>query len=147
MNLSLSKQSRLLSSTPLRAALPWHLLSRHKGLTLIEVLVALSIIAIGFTALLKATSVSIAMHQQLKNKTIREWVAAQGITLIQLGLVRSINHQMISEHTTLFKQDWYWHASLSPTPLENVQKITLTTSASPAGPFTDTVIAYTRGSE
>lgn len=112
------------------------------GFTLIEVLVALSIIAIAFTALLKATSNNIVMHQKLKNKIIREWVASQGVTLIQLGLVQSINNQIISEQTTLFNQRWYWRASLSATPLTNVQKITLTTSLAATGPFTNAVIAF-----
>lgn len=127
------KMIRLLSKTSKK---------KQAGFTLIEVLVALAIIAIAFTALLKATAESITLHQKLKNKMIREWVAAQGITLIQLGLVQSINNRIISEQTTLFQQRWYWRASLSNIPMPHVQKITLTTSLQPTGPFTDAVIAF-----
>lgn len=139
---SVNENSKTASTKPCADSLACRKKSNQAGFTLIEVLVALSIIAIAFTALLKATSDSIAMHQKLKNKMIREWVAAQGITLIQLGLVQSINNQIISEQTTLFNQHWYWRASLSPTPLKEVQKITLTSSLTPTGPFTDAVIAF-----
>lgn len=142
VNQSVNEHSNTASTKPCANSLACRRKSTQAGFTLIEVLVALSIIAIAFTALLKATSDSIAMHQKLKNKMIREWVAAQGITLIQLGLVQSINNQIISEQTTLFNQHWYWRASLSSTPLKMVQKITLTTSLTPTGPFTDAVIAF-----
>ena len=81
---------------------------KYSGFTLIEVLLALAIIAIAFTALLKATSQDIAATTRIKDKTISHWVATQGITLIQLGLLSSSNNQEISQVTTLFNQRWFW---------------------------------------
>ena len=119
-----------------------HRLDNNAGFTLIEVLLALAIIAIAFTALLKATSQDISAAARIKDKTISHWVASQGITLIQLGLLNSPNNQEISEVTTLFNQDWYWRASIKPTAIKSIQKIIITTSKKQAGPFTDPLVAY-----
>ena len=120
-----------------------NLLSKsHKGFTLIEVLLALAIISIAFTALLKATAQDIEATHRIKDKTISHWVAAQGIAMIQLGLINSQGNQTISEVTTLFNQRWYWRATLKATPLPKVQAITVTVSKSPEGPFRDPLLAY-----
>src|SRR3990167_2801134 len=116
--------------------------NRARGFTLIEVLLALTIIAIAFTALLKATSQDISASTRIKEKTIAHWVATQGITLIQLGLLTSPNNQDLSEMTTLFNQVWYWHASIKPTAIKSVQAITITVSKNQAGPFDDPILAY-----
>ena len=112
------------------------------GFTLIEVLLALAVIAIAFTALLKATSQDILASSRIKDKTQAHWVATQGIALIQLGLLKSPNHQDISEVTTLFNQTWYWRASIQPTAVKSVQQITVTVSKNQSGSFADPVIAY-----
>ncbi len=112
------------------------------GFTLIEVLLALAIIAIAFTALLKATSQDIAATEHIKDKTISHWVASHGVALIQLGLVNPPNLQEITEVTTLFNQRWYWRAKITPTSIKSVQTITITVSKQQDGPFTDPLIAY-----
>jgi len=115
----------------------------HNGFTLIEVLLALAIIAIAFTALLKATSVDILGTQRVKDKTISHWVAVQGVTLIQLGLLgRAGDQATLSEVTQLFNQRWYWRATITPTSLLSIQKIQVTVSKNQAGPFTDPLVAY-----
>lgn|SRR3990167_6015158 len=116
--------------------------NQSNGFTLIEVLLALTIVAIAFTALLKASSQDILGSARIKDKTISHWVAVQGITLIQLGLLNSPNHQDLSEVTTLFNQVWYWHASLKPTPIQSIQQITVTVSKNQSGPFGDPLVAY-----
>ena len=115
---------------------------KANGFTLIEVLLALAIIAIAFTALLKATGQDIAGTERIKDKTISHWVASHGITLIQLGLVSSKGAQEISEVTTMFNQRWYWRAKLAATPLKSAQQITVTVSKKQDGPFGDPLIAY-----
>ena len=115
---------------------------RTNGFTLIEVLLALAVIAIAFTALLKATSQDIAASSRIRDKTISHWIATQGITLIQLGLLSSPNNQEISEVTTLFNQTWYWRASLKSTPIKSIQKITVTVSKDQSGPFDGPVVAF-----
>jgi general secretion pathway protein I len=111
------------------------------GFTLIEVLIALSIIAIALTALLKSTSQSIEHTARIKEKSISHWVALQGTAAIQLGLIPINLNQEITEVTTMLGQRWYWRAKLTNTPIKTTQKITITVSDDPGGPFTDPLVA------
>ena len=56
-----------------------------KAFTLIEVLLALAVIAIALTALLKVTSQDVSYARRLKDKTLSHWVAKQGVSMVQLG--------------------------------------------------------------
>ncbi|MCX7117544.1 MAG: GspI family T2SS minor pseudopilin variant LspI [Legionellales bacterium] len=114
----------------------------HKAFTLIEVLVALAIIAIALTALTKATSQNVATSAQIKEKSISHWVAMQGVTAIQLNLVQVHLNQEISEVTRMLGQRYYWRAKLMPTPVKSMQKITITVSDKQGGPFTSPLTAF-----
>lgn len=113
-----------------------------RGFTLIEVLLALSVIAIALTALLKASAQAIANTERLKEKTIAHWIAMQGVYQVQLGLVPFAHEQEKTAVTTLFNQRWYWRAKLSNIGMKSVQKITLTVSKHQAGPFESPLIAF-----
>lgn len=112
------------------------------GFTLIEVLIALAIIAIAFTALLKATTQDINSTYRIKEKTISHWIAQQGITMVQLGLLNPPLHQTVTQTTKMFNQQWYWRVILKPTPFKSIQEITITTSRKNSGPFQDALIGY-----
>ena len=116
----------------------------QSGFTLIEVLIALAIIAIALTALFKATAQDIATTQRIKEKSISHWVAMQGVAAIQLGLLPITLNQEVTQVTTMLGQRWYWRAKLSPTPIETMQQITITVSPEQNRPFTDPLIAYRR---
>ncbi|MFA5959217.1 MAG: GspI family T2SS minor pseudopilin variant LspI [Tatlockia sp.] len=111
------------------------------GFTLIEVLLALAVIAIALTALVKATASNVSNTQRIKEKTISHWVAMQGITMFQLRLLSS--QQPEETHlTTLLGQRWYWRSQLSATPVKSVQQITVTVSKHQEGPFGSPLIGY-----
>lgn len=112
------------------------------GFTLIEVLLALAVIAIALTALLKASAQNVANTAKIKDKTISHWVAMQGVALIQLGVLQVKPNQELSETTTMLGQRWYWRAKISPTPIKAMQQVTITVSKNQAGPFTDPLIAF-----
>ncbi|WP_298624195.1 GspI family T2SS minor pseudopilin variant LspI [uncultured Legionella sp.] len=112
------------------------------GFTLIEVLLALAIIAIALTALLKATAQNIENTHRLKEKTISHWVAMQGISMIQLNLLTLNQSQEATQITTMLEQQWYWRAKVSSTPIKNMQKITISVSSKQAGPFREELIAF-----
>lgn len=115
---------------------------KPKGFTLIEVLLALAVIAIALTALLKAASQDISFTARIKDKTISHWVAMQGVSAIQLGLIRVQPGQTLTEVTTMLNQKWYWQATLSDTPVKRMQMISITVSQKQTGPFTDELIAF-----
>ena len=115
---------------------------KNNGFTLIEVLLALAVIAIALTALLKATAQSVAHTQQIKDKSISHWVAMQAVAAVQLGLVSPGFNQPVSEVTKMLGQRWYWRAKLTSTPVPSMQQISITVSEQQAGPFKDELIAF-----
>ena len=114
----------------------------NKGFTLIEVLLALAIIAIALTALLKATSEDVTLTQRIKEKSISHWVAMQGVSTIQLGIVSINLNQEITQVTKMLGQRWYWRAKLTSTPIQSMQQISITVSEQQAGPFKDELFAF-----
>ncbi|AHE67165.1 GspI family T2SS minor pseudopilin variant LspI [Legionella oakridgensis] len=117
-------------------------MNKQKGFTLIEVLLALAVIAIALTALLKATSEDVALTDRIKEKTIRHWVAMQGIHMIQLGLLPIHSGQEVTQVTSMLGEQWYWRAKLLPTQIKKMEEIQITTSKNQTGPFHDPVIAF-----
>ena len=115
---------------------------RSKGFTLLEVLVALMILAIALTALMKASGQAVINSQRLQQKNIQHWVARQGISMIQLGLLPINPNQSVSQVTQMMGQRCYWVAELKPTSIEHLQQIKITLSPSATGPFGDPWYGY-----
>lgn len=114
------------------------------GFTLIEVLLALAILAIALTALLKASAEDVRSTDQIKEKSIRHWIAMQGITAIQLGLVPISLNQELTQVTTMLGQRWYWRAKITQTPVKSMQQVTITLSNRQDGGFGDPLIGFRR---
>lgn len=112
------------------------------GFTLIEVLLALAIIAIALTAILKITAQNIATTARIKEKTISHWVAMQGVNMIQLGLVQVTLSQEATQATTLLNQKWYWRAKVNKTPIKQIEQITISVSPIQSGPFREELTAF-----
>lgn len=117
-------------------------LPKTKGFTLIEVLLALAIIAIALTALLKATSQDVANTQRIKESTISHWVAMQGVSMVQTGLLKVPPQREITQVTTMFGEKWFWRVSLKPSPIKQVDTITIKVSQNQSGPFLSPLTAF-----
>ncbi|MBA2652118.1 MAG: GspI family T2SS minor pseudopilin variant LspI [Tatlockia sp.] len=115
---------------------------KNSGFTLIEVLLALTIIAIALTALLKATAQNVSNTQRIKEKTISHLIAMQAVAMVQLNLVQIIPTQEMTKVTSMLGQRWYWRASISQTAIKSMQQITIKVSKNQAGPFGDQLIAF-----
>lgn len=119
-------------------------MNKQSGFTLIEVLLALVVVSIALTALLKATGQDVANTQRIKDKTTSHWVAMQGVTMIQLGLLPIQLNQEITQVTSMLRQRWYWRARLTSTSVKTMQQINITVSKNQAGPFSDLLVAFRR---
>ncbi|MGL5743492.1 MAG: GspI family T2SS minor pseudopilin variant LspI [Legionella sp.] len=118
--------------------------ARHNssGFTLIEVLLALSVIAIALTALLKAISQNVDISRRIKEETVSHWIAMQGVAIIQLNLLQINQSQETTQDTTMLNAHWYWRAKISTTPQKNIQKIVISVSTDKAGPFREELQAF-----
>ena len=68
----------------------WSLLNKQQratGFTLIEVLIAVAILAIALMAVIRVTGVAIKNSEYLKQKTIAHWVAMDVMARAEVGLI------------------------------------------------------------
>lgn len=99
-------------------------LQSSHGLTLIEVLIALAIIGIAMTAVIKATSQNILSTSYLQNKTVAMWVGQQVMNEVRAGLVKLPNPpDKLSQTTIMLDKKWNWTAVQESTPNRNVRQI------------------------
>ncbi len=117
-------------------------MNKKTGFTLMEVLLALAVIAIALTALLKATAQAVSHTDRVKEKSISHWVAMQAVAAIQLGVIAIEPNQELSEVTKMLNQNWYWRAKLTQTKMASIQQIEVTVSDKQTGPFTDSLFAF-----
>jgi general secretion pathway protein I len=94
------------------------------GLTLIEVLIALAIIAIALTAVIKATSQTIRGTTHLQTKTIAMWVGQNVLNEARLNLL-PLSTTPTSQSTLMLNQTWYWQATKESTPNKRIKKISV----------------------
>lgn len=109
---------------------------------MIEVLLALAIIAIAFAALLKANGQNIRTSDALERNAKQALVAEQALRLIQLELINPPEGRESTESLWLFNKRWYWRAYVQKSPVKGIQKIRITTSNKQNGPFTQAIVGY-----
>lgn len=115
---------------------------QFKGFTLIEVLLALMLLTIGMTALLKSMGSNIRSSLRLKEKTIEHVIAMNALAQIQLHTFKTTLNQEFTSSTSMAQQNWYWRAKITPTSIKTIQKITVSVSNRQVGPFTNELVAF-----
>lgn len=93
----------------------------ESGLTLIEVLIALAILSIALTAVIKSASQNIRTTLYLQNRTIATWVATDVMNSIRAGVIKPQND--LTEEDQTLGQHWQWKATVNPTPNPRIKKI------------------------
>lgn len=93
-----------------------------KGFTLIEVMIALSVVAIGLMATLKAVNEEVSGANLTRNKMIALWVLENKVAEIRLNpLLPNIG---INEgQQTLFNQTWQWQTNTTNTANTKIRKV------------------------
>lgn len=98
----------------------------HSGLTLIEVLIALAIISIAMTAIIKAASQTIRSTNYLQNKTLALWVAREVIVEVRVGIIKLPGSgEQMTEPRNILNQNFYWQLDEEETSNDNIKKITV----------------------
>lgn len=108
---------------------------RAHGFTLLEVLIALAIVALSAGALLGAVTSSASNVIYLKDRTLAEWVA-----LNRLAEIRTDTRQMPSTgkrkgSSTMGGMRWEWEEEVSELPFEGMYRIDV--RAHPTGELVD----------
>lgn len=103
-------------------------LKAHKhitGFTLIEVMVALTIIAISLGALLSTSGSQARNASYLKQKTIAHWVAVNELT--QLRIAKEFPDLGDKKgSTTMADHEWYWTRTTKKTEDKDARQISFT---------------------
>lgn len=92
------------------------------GFTLIEVLIALAVVAIALLALVRAAGVQVQSFDALRERTLAGWVAANVLTETRLATAfapigRSDGHAQFGG------RDWSWQREVVATPDAEIRRI------------------------
>lgn len=88
---------------------------KNIGFTLLEVMIALLILAISLTAVYTALTQSIRNVSHLENKMFAQWVGMNILTQFQVGINKpSRDLQSTSGDMALFNRQWHWQADFTP---------------------------------
>lgn len=99
-------------------------LQKQAGLTLIEVLIALAIVGIALTAIIKTTTQNIYGTSYLQTKTIATWVGQTILNQAKTGLITLPKSKEEQKNTiTILNRKWYWEGLEEPTANHRIKKL------------------------
>ena len=101
--------------------LPW-IARRSQGFTLLEVLVATTIIAVALGAIIKSTGAGTANLAYLRDKTFAHWVAMNQMAQLQArGKYPAVGKTSGKEE--MANRDWYWSLAVKETADKDVRRV------------------------
>jgi general secretion pathway protein I len=103
---------------------------RYRGFTLVEILVALAVIAISLAAAMTTLGGSIDTVVALRERTVAMWMAQNRLTLHYVA--RSWPALETSEGTTeMAGHEWRWREQVQSTPDNDVRRIEIEIRVAP----------------
>ncbi len=85
--------------------------STQRAFTLIEMMVAMAILAVGMGAIIKASAENAANASYLKDREVARWIATDKLTELQLLPVWNSESSRKGE-VEMFNTTWFWHARI-----------------------------------
>ena len=93
----------------------------ERGMTLIEVLVALLVIAIALAAAIRSVNAGVANTDYLKQRSIAQWVAMNHASELQLQLITAKTNGQYE--TEMAGQTWQVQSKASPTADSGILRV------------------------
>lgn len=101
---------------------------QHKGFTLLEVLVALAIVAVALSAIIRVAGLNANNALYLENKTFAHWVAMNIMTETRLQLGKTNEKQGSIE---MAERQWYWERKILNTMDKSIKRIEVSVKLNP----------------
>lgn len=94
----------------------------QRGFTLIEVVVAIAVVALGLMAVFRVVHATVNNAAYLRDRSFATWIADNRLTEMRLGTeLPSVDE---TEGDVQFAgQDWRWVAKVSQTPVDDLRRI------------------------
>lgn len=96
--------------------------SRTRGFTLLEVLVALAVLAVALSALIKSGSDNAANAAHLQDKTLAHWVAMNKVAELQLEREWPATGKRRGS-AEMADREWRWETEVKTTPDKDVRRL------------------------
>lgn len=95
---------------------------RRRGFTLIEVVVALAVVAIGMLAVFRVIGDAAGSVEYLRDRTLAGWIADNRITELRLaGELPSVDES--GGDLDYAGRHWHWTAVVSQTPVDGLRRV------------------------
>ncbi|MGA0707781.1 MAG: type II secretion system minor pseudopilin GspI, partial [Steroidobacteraceae bacterium] len=95
---------------------------RPAGFTLIEVVVAMAVVALGLLAVFRVVSDTVNNTAHLRDRTFAEWIADNQLTEIRLrGALPSVG--TASGTVEYAGREWAWESTVSETPVPDLVRV------------------------
>jgi general secretion pathway protein I len=105
----------------------------QRGFTLLEVVVALAVLAVALAAGVAAVSSGARTAAALQQRTYAHWVAMN--RLAELQVTRQWPEIGVSTGTELLaRHDWHWRMTVSATPNDFIRQVDVSVRAAPDDP-------------
>jgi general secretion pathway protein I len=115
----------------------------QQGMTLIEVLIALAIIAIALMAVIQTTGMSTKQLARAQDVALAHWVARNAGLRLQLGIEsQTMGAGVWQGVDTIMGRNFYWSADAKNLAQSYAMEITVTVAARQGGAVLNTFTTY-----
>lgn len=91
------------------------------GFTLLEVLVALVVLAVALVALTRTAAIETSQFGAARDRTLAGWVAANALTDVSLQGMPAVGRR--SGKVTMAKREWHYRVTVSTTQSSGIRRI------------------------